>query len=288
MCSFDQVPRVWSYALVNEASEWSIASLPVSRTPDIDLSGCSDVDQPGGPNLPVLRTGQGRRPAQGQAPLLFGRPLLPVCAVDPNGKRYPSRASGGTLTRAIPRPHRQESGYLGHPRNGPSPPRQGRVQWWGPQVPRSCPAWQGSAVRGVRSGPRPWPTQRRSSRPHLGRHRLGRWEPSVGRQLQRVRGQLLHRDTKSQASEAVLPLPDGCVSALRLRKAQQAEARSAAGTTWQESDLVFTTRYGTPIEPRNFRRSWQLRCDRLITVHDARRTCASLLADLDVHPRVAM
>jgi integrase len=27
---------------------------------------------------------------------------------------------------------------------------------------------------------------------------------------------------------------------------------------------------------------------RHITVHDARRTCGSLLADLDVHPRVAM
>jgi integrase len=30
------------------------------------------------------------------------------------------------------------------------------------------------------------------------------------------------------------------------------------------------------------------RCRSGITVHDARRTCASLLADLDVHPRVAM
>jgi Site-specific recombinase XerD len=117
-------------------------------------------------------------------------------------------------------------------------------------------------------------------------------ELTVGRQLQRVRGQLLHRDTKTQASDAVLPLPDICITALRLRKAQQAEARSVAGKTWQETDLVFTTRYGTPIEPRNFQRSWQLRCDkaglRPITVHDARRTCASLLADLDVHPRVAM
>jgi integrase len=27
---------------------------------------------------------------------------------------------------------------------------------------------------------------------------------------------------------------------------------------------------------------------RKITVHDARRTCGSLLVDLDVHPRVAM
>src|SRR5690606_29282390 len=81
-------------------------------------------------------------------------------------------------------------------------------------------------------------------------------ELTVGRQLQRVRGQLLHRDTKTQASDAVLPLPDICITALRLRKAQQAEARSVAGKTWQESDLVFTTRYGTPIEPRNFQRSW--------------------------------
>ncbi|BCJ67565.1 tyrosine-type recombinase/integrase [Polymorphospora rubra] len=117
-------------------------------------------------------------------------------------------------------------------------------------------------------------------------------ELTVGRQLQRVRGRLLHRDTKTQASEATLPLPDICGTALRLRKAQRDGARDSAGKAWQESDLVFTTRYGTPIEPRNFQRSWQSRCIkagvRPITVHDARRTCATLLADLDVHSRVAM
>ncbi|GAB1693491.1 hypothetical protein KRM28CT15_52940 [Krasilnikovia sp. M28-CT-15] len=44
--------------------------------------------------------------------------------------------------------------------------------------------------------------------------------------------------------------------------------------------------------PAHFNRSWDARCAkagiRKITVHDARRTCGSLLADLDVHPRVAM
>lgn len=115
---------------------------------------------------------------------------------------------------------------------------------------------------------------------------------TIGRQLQRVRGKLLHRDTKTQASDAALPLPDICVAALRSRNSQRDEARAAAGKAWHENDLVFTTRHGTPIEPRNFQRSWQARCDRAgvrpITVHDARRTCATLLADLDVHPRVAM
>ncbi|AYY15192.1 hypothetical protein EF847_02740 [Actinobacteria bacterium YIM 96077] len=49
---------------------------------------------------------------------------------------------------------------------------------------------------------------------------------------------------------------------------------------------------GTSIEPRNVNRSWDARCHKArvlkITVHDGRRTCGSLLADLDVHPRVAM
>jgi integrase len=50
---------------------------------------------------------------------------------------------------------------------------------------------------------------------------------------------------------------------------------------------VFTTRYGDPIEPRNFNRYFTARCEatgvRKTTLHDARRTCATLLVDLDVH-----
>ncbi len=61
---------------------------------------------------------------------------------------------------------------------------------------------------------------------------------------------------------------------------------------WTESDLVFTTRYGTPVEPRNFNREFDRRSERAgirrIRVHDTRHTCASLLAALDVHPRIAM
>ncbi|MGP3999596.1 site-specific integrase [Streptomyces sp. 8N706] len=118
-------------------------------------------------------------------------------------------------------------------------------------------------------------------------------ELRIQHQLQRVRRRLLHTDTaKTEASEAVLPLPDICLTALRLRQKAQAAARTLAGDLWTDSDLVFTTRYGTPIEPRNFTREFNRRCDRagarLIRVHDTRHTCASLLAALDVHPRIAM
>jgi integrase len=55
--------------------------------------------------------------------------------------------------------------------------------------------------------------------------------------------------------------------------------------------LVFTTLAGTPFEPRNFNRRVETRCARtgvrLITVQETRQTCATLLAALDVHPRVA-
>jgi integrase len=117
-------------------------------------------------------------------------------------------------------------------------------------------------------------------------------EPAVGFQLQRIRRRLLRRETKTEASEATLPMPDICVTALRERQKHQEAHREAAGEAWHPSDLVLTTRYGTPIEPRNFTRSFKARCTkagvRSIKVHTTRRTCASLLVALDVHPRVAM
>jgi integrase len=111
-------------------------------------------------------------------------------------------------------------------------------------------------------------------------------------QLQRSRGQLHHRETKTSGSEATLPLPNICVTALKLRREQQIADRDRAGEAWIDTGLVFTTRHGTPYEPRNFARHFALRCTkagvRYIKVHDTRRTCGSLLAALDVHPRVMM
>jgi integrase len=46
-------------------------------------------------------------------------------------------------------------------------------------------------------------------------------ELTIGRQLQRVRDQLLHRETKTHASKATLPLPPICFTALQQRQAAQ-------------------------------------------------------------------
>ena len=118
----------------------------------------------------------------------------------------------------------------------------------------------------------------------------------IDHQLQRVRRELLYRETKTDASDASLPVPEIVATALRLRWEQQDKARIEAGEAWQHvkggPDLVFTGRYGTPVDPRTFNSRFSARCRaagvRRLTVHDARRTCATLLVDLDVHPRVIM
>jgi integrase len=117
-------------------------------------------------------------------------------------------------------------------------------------------------------------------------------ELTISWQLQRVGRQLHHRETKTPGSAAVLPIPDVCVMALKERAEQRATDRGAAGDVWIDNDLVITTKHGTPYEPRNFNRHFHTACNRAgvrpIKVHDTRRTCASLLVALDVHPRVAM
>lgn len=109
--------------------------------------------------------------------------------------------------------------------------------------------------------------------------------------LQRINGELVLGDTKTETSDAVISLPDICAKALEDRRSQQAAALQELGLP-PKADFVFTTRDGGPVDPRNFYRSFARRCDqagvRRIRVHDTRHTCGSLLAALNVHPRVAM
>ncbi|ADU46575.1 tyrosine-type recombinase/integrase [Intrasporangium calvum] len=117
-------------------------------------------------------------------------------------------------------------------------------------------------------------------------------EARIAWQVQRVKGQLLRRKTKTTSSDAPLPLPEICVSALEQRRVVEAKWRLAAGEAWAGAGLVMTTRLGDPLDPRNFHRYFKARATKagvpVISVHATRRTCASLLVALDVHPRVAM
>jgi integrase len=59
-------------------------------------------------------------------------------------------------------------------------------------------------------------------------------------------------DTKTRRSRRTLTLPQRAVDALRRHKEQQ---RASVGKGWNEEQLVFTSSAGTPLDPRNVRRS---------------------------------
>ncbi|NEV90115.1 site-specific integrase [Streptomyces tendae] len=105
-------------------------------------------------------------------------------------------------------------------------------------------------------------------------------------------GKELYLDTTKNRRARVIPIPLMCVAPLRWQRLRQAGRRAAAGADWHESDHVFTTRSGRPIEPRNLYRSF-LRISESaglprVRLHDTRHGCASLLFAAGVAPRTVM
>jgi len=113
----------------------------------------------------------------------------------------------------------------------------------------------------------------------------------VRQQLQRVGGSLQAGPVKTRAGNRDLPIVPLARQALVTRQQKQEADREAFGRAWQDTGLVFTTRSGLPVEPRNLVRSFRWICDdheiRVITVHHLRHTTASLLKKLHVPPRDA-
>lgn len=112
-------------------------------------------------------------------------------------------------------------------------------------------------------------------------------------QVQRITGQgLILVPLKSTASQAAVPLPAIVIEALRKQRIQVLEQRIAAGPLWNDHDLVFPSRIGTPRDPHNLARAWQAFRTRAgldwLPFHGLRHGFGSLLAAQGVHPRVAM
>lgn len=114
----------------------------------------------------------------------------------------------------------------------------------------------------------------------------------VRQSLQRQDGGLSLVPPKTPRSRRTIPLPRSIIDALRALEQSQADRRDAAGEAWQDSGLVFTTRTGGPIHPRNDYRTFQALLKkaglRRVRLHDLRHTAASLLLEQGVHPRVVM
>ena len=113
----------------------------------------------------------------------------------------------------------------------------------------------------------------------------------VRQQVQRIKGQLHFGPVKTRAGNRDLPLLGLAARALADRHEAQQHDRERLGAAWSDTGLIFTTRTGRPVEPRNLVRSFARICDdngiRRIRVHALRHTNASLLKKLAVPPKDA-
>lgn len=106
----------------------------------------------------------------------------------------------------------------------------------------------------------------------------------ITKALSRVGAELALRDVKTESSAATVPLPDELVAILRSHRREQL---ADAGISQANSlGLVFTTKNGTPLEPRNVNRAFEALCRRanvrVIRLHDLRHSCVTLLFAMGV------
>ena len=96
----------------------------------------------------------------------------------------------------------------------------------------------------------------------------------VRQQLQRVQGELILGPVKTRAGNRDLPLIGLAKDALAARRHAQDADRANLGRCWADTGLVFTTRTGRPVEPRNLVRSFTRICDnhglRRVPIHKIR------------------
>lgn len=105
----------------------------------------------------------------------------------------------------------------------------------------------------------------------------------VAQTVQRVSGRLIIDETKTDASDAVVPLPKLTRVVLLEHREHQAKVREDAGELWTDHDLVFSTSIGTPIEPRSLNTHWEgVRVHAGlpgVRLHDLRHTVVSLCSN---------
>ncbi len=119
---------------------------------------------------------------------------------------------------------------------------------------------------------------------------LDRGTLTVAQTVQRADGRLVVDDTKSEASDATVPLPRITQRELLAHRDRQQQERAEMGEIWQDHGLVFPTGVGTPMEPRSLNRHFDGVRNRAglpsVRLHDFRHTVVTLLLELGTPPHV--
>lgn len=112
---------------------------------------------------------------------------------------------------------------------------------------------------------------------------LQRLRGEVNAETGRRRGRLAVVTGKTEGSMTMVAIPKTLLAELvEYRESQETQRRKAKW--WADAGWVFTTKHGTPIEPRNANRAWSALCDSVgialrngkrVRIHDLRHTAAT-------------
>ena len=101
--------------------------------------------------------------------------------------------------------------------------------------------------------------------------------------LSRSGGELKRTPPKTANSRREIPVTDGMRDLLKKQRKRQITERLAAGNQWKDSGLVFTTEFGTAVDPRNLLRALTVVADKVgltgIGIHTLRHSVATAMLE---------
>lgn len=114
---------------------------------------------------------------------------------------------------------------------------------------------------------------------------------SVSRSLHQLKdGSFVFTQPKSAKSKRTIALSPSAILTLQANREKQEATRAKLGVPLKDDDLVFSTLEGKPLRPNTVSRAWKMLAARagvkVIRLHDARHTHASLMLKQGVHPKI--
>jgi integrase len=113
----------------------------------------------------------------------------------------------------------------------------------------------------------------------------------VSRSLHQLKdGSYVFTEPKSAKSRRTIALPPSATLLLKEHRERQKLERAMLGIPLKDDDLVFSHLEGKPLRPNTITRAWGMlaaRCGiKVIRLHDARHTHASLMLKQGIHPKI--
>lgn len=113
----------------------------------------------------------------------------------------------------------------------------------------------------------------------------------VSRSLHHLKdGSYIFTEPKSAKSRRTIALPPSATLLLKEHQEKQQLERAMLGIPLTDSDLVFSTVEGKPLRPNTITRAWTMLAThaglKVIRLHDARHTHASIMLKQGIHPKI--